>query len=285
MARSREALTTVAITGASSGFGAALAREYAVPGLTLGLFGRNQERLAAVAEACRKKGAAVETGVFDVTDTAAAKRELGAFAQRHAIDLLIANAGVFTGHGADRVMESLEEIQWLVRTNLEGVAITIDAVLPTMQARRAGRVAIVSSLAALHPLADAPGYSASKAGVFSYGEALREYLADDDVAVSIVCPGHIETQITTVQEGKMPLQITPAQAAIRTKRGLDKERSLVYFPRRLYWLIMLGRLAPWDARAYFSRSQRFHVVKPGAVGEPTQEKFEASASASRESAK
>jgi short-subunit dehydrogenase len=275
MARSKETLTTVAITGASSGLGAALAREYAVPGRTLGLFGRNLERLEAVAEECRKKGAVVETGVFDVTDTAAVKRELGGFADRHTIDLLIANAGVFTGHGADRAMESLEEIQWLIRTNLDGVVITIDAVLPTMQARRAGRIAIVSSLAGLHPLADAPGYSASKAGILSYGEALREFLVDDNVAVTLVCPGRIETQITAMQEGKTSLQISPAQAAARTKRGLDKGRSLIYFPRRLYWLIMLGRLAPWDARAFFGRSQRFHVVKPDAVGQSSSENYDA----------
>ncbi len=275
MARSKETLTTVAITGASSGLGAALAREYAVPGRTLGLFGRNLERLEAVAEECRKKGAVVETGVFDVTDTAAVKRELGGFADRHTIDLLIANAGVFTGHGADRAMESLEEIQWLIRTNLDGVVITIDAVLPTMQARRAGRIAIVSSLAGLHPLADAPGYSASKAGILSYGEALREFLVDDNVAVTLVCPGRIETQITAMQEGKMSLQISPAQAAARTKRGLDKGRSLICFPRRLYWLIMLGRLAPWDARAFFGRSQRFHVVKPDAVGQSSSGNYDA----------
>lgn len=282
MATSKEPPKSVAITGASSGFGAALAGEYAIPGLTLGLFGRNRERLEGVAEDCRNKGATVEIGVFDVTDAEAVARELGTFADAHAIDLLIANAGVFTGHGSDRAMESLEEIKWLVRTNLEGVASTIDAVLPTMRARRSGRIAIISSLAGVHPLADAPGYSASKAGVLSYGEALREFLADDDVAVSLVCPGHIETQQTAVQQGTVTLQMTPTQAAVRTKRGLDKGRNLVYFPRRLYWLIMLGRLAPWDVRAFFNRSQRFHVVRPGEGAEPAQKKPEALVSPSGE---
>lgn len=262
MAASISVIKTVVITGASSGFGAALALEYAAPGRTLGLYARNRERLEAVAEDCRKKGAIVKTGVFDVTDAATVQDSMTKFAEAHPIDLLIANAGAFSGHSAGRAMESLAEVQRILRTNLDGVVITIDAVLPAMRARRSGRIAIISSLAALHPLADAPAYSASKAGVRSYGEALKEFLVDDNIAVSLVFPGHIKTAQTAMQKGKLTLLLTPADAAARTKRGLDKGRSSVHFPRRLYWLIMLGRLMPWHVRTFFGRSQRFHVTKP-----------------------
>ena len=257
-----QATKTVAITGASSGYGAALAREYAAPGVTLGLFGRDAERLEGVAEDCRKKGAQVETALFDVIEAKEVEAALGAFARAHPIDLIIANAGVFTGHGTNREMESLDEVVWLLRTNLEGVVNTIDAVLPTIRKRRSGRIAIVASLAALHPLADAPGYSASKAGVLNYAEALREYLMEDNVDVSIICPGHIETRQTEVQQGKLTLIVTPEYAASITRRSLDKGRTLIYFPRRMYWLVKAGRLVHWKLRAMLGKSERFHVAKP-----------------------
>jgi NADP-dependent 3-hydroxy acid dehydrogenase YdfG len=118
---------TVVITGASAGLGAALAERYAEPGTTLGLLGRNSERLAATAAKCRAKGGSVVVGVLDVTDFAALSSWMRSFHERHPIDLLICNAGVFTGNGASGVSETPEEITWLLRTNLEGAALTVTA--------------------------------------------------------------------------------------------------------------------------------------------------------------
>src|SRR5687767_10141838 len=95
---------SVLITGASSGVGAALAREFAAPGRTLGLLARRAELLEAVADDCRSRGATVLTGVLDVRD----RQALGDFAARleasRPVDLAIANAGVFTGHAPGRQM-------------------------------------------------------------------------------------------------------------------------------------------------------------------------------------
>lgn len=257
-----EPYRSIVITGASAGLGAALACGYAAPGRVLGLTGRNKERLEAVAERCRDLGATVQTGQLDVTDRPAVERWIADFDAAHPIDLVVANAGVFTGHRANRLMETLDDVAWQIRTNLEGVAITAGAAVPHMRKRRRGTIAIIGSLAAYQPLADAPGYSASKAGVVSYGEALREYLADDNVSVCLVCPGHIETHQTACQAGALPLQLTPDKAAAIIRSGLAKGRTSIAFPRRLLWLIRVGRLLPWRMRARLGGSQRFHVIDP-----------------------
>jgi short-subunit dehydrogenase len=252
----------IVITGASVGLGAALAERYAAPGIALGLLGRDPGRLAEVAERCRARGArSVTTGAIDVEERARLAAWLADFDAAQTIDLLIANAGVFTGHGADGAMETADEIAWMLRVNLEGVVNTIGGALPMMRQRRRGRIAIVSSLAALQPLADAPGYSASKTGVMGYGEALREFLIPDNVGVSLIFPGHIETAQVSHHVGALPLLLTADAAALRIKRGLDRNRSFIAFPRRLLWLIRAGRLVPWRVRATLGRDFRFHVKK------------------------
>lgn len=250
------------ITGASAGLGAALAEHYAAPDIALGLLGRNAERLAEVAERCRARGArSVMIGAIDVEERARLAAWMRDFDAAQEIDLLIANAGVFTGHGADGAMETADEIAWMLRVNLEGVVNTIGGALPMMRARKRGRIAIVSSLAALQPLADAPGYSASKTGVMGYGEALREFLIPDNVGVSLIFPGHIETAQVSQHVGALPLLLTADAAARRIKRGLDRDRAVIAFPRRLLWLIRAGRLVPWRVRATLGRDFRFHVKK------------------------
>ena len=258
------ATRAIVITGASSGLGAALAVEYAQAGHILGLVARNERRLEDVAARCAGAGAHCVTGLIDVTDRIALGRWIDAFDAQYPIDLLFVNAGVYAGHGPGGQMETIEEILWQIGTNLQGAAITIGAVLPAMRRRRRGRIVLIASLAGLQCLADAPGYSATKAGLIAYGEALREYLAPDRISVSIVCPGYIETPQTAHHVGALPLQMSPRRAAAIIRRRVDRGRSLVAFPLRLYLLVRLGRLVGWRTRAFFGRGLRFHTEKPPA---------------------
>jgi short-subunit dehydrogenase len=254
----------IVITGASSGLGAALAAEYARPGCTLGLVARNKRRLDDVAALCTSAGARCVAGSLDVTDAIALGRWIEAFDADHPIELLFVNAGVYAGHGPGGRMETLDETLWQIRTNLEGAVMTVGAALPGMRRRRHGQIALICSLAGLQSLADAPGYSASKAGLIAYGEALREYLAPEGISVSIVCPGYIETAQTAHHVGALPLQMSAARAAAIIRRRVDRRRSFVAFPLPLYVLVRLGRLVDWRTRAFLGRGFRFHTVKPSA---------------------
>src|SRR5215831_7983153 len=91
----------VIITGASSGLGASLARAYAGSEVTLGLLGRDKQRLETTARACETKGATVSAATIDVTDLPAMASWLHEFDARHAVDLLVANAGTSGGPDPD----------------------------------------------------------------------------------------------------------------------------------------------------------------------------------------
>ena len=88
-----------------------------------------------------------------------------------------------------------------------------------MRGRQQGHIALIASLAALHPLADAPAYSASKAGLAAYGAALREMLAAEGITLSIVYPGHIDTDQAAVQHGPLPLLLMPEEAAESSRKA------------------------------------------------------------------
>ena len=254
---------TVVITGASAGLGSALALLYAAPGRKLILIARDETRLAAVAAKCRARDAIVETLSLDVTDSIAVGAALNAVDERQHIDLIIANAGVFTGHGQFE-LETAADIAWMSRVNFEGVVNVVQPLLQSMRGRKSGHIAIVGSLAALQPLADAPGYSASKAAAMAYGEALREYLVPDGVLVSLIYPGHIETAQVADHVGPLPGLMSAESAARIIKRSLDRKKTFIAFPAKILALIRLGRSVPWRVRAIGGKDLRFHVNRPPA---------------------
>lgn len=253
--------THVAITGASSGIGAALALEFARDGCDLALFARREDRLGAVAEAARKHGAHVHCQIGDVREAKALERWYATADERHPVDLLIANAGVFDGIGPNSRLETSQETEQLVATNLLGAIYTAQAALPHMMKRRRGHIAFVSSLAARLPAADAPSYSASKAGLVAYAEALREYLLAYGICVSTVLPGHVRTAQTELHEGPLPMILPAAVAAQRIRRNLEARRTIISLPRRASFLVGAARLLPWRLRARANASSRFHVRK------------------------
>src|SRR5947209_19482554 len=114
----------IAITGASSGLGAALAVSYAGPGVVLGLVARNRERLARTEAACRAAGAEVESAAIDVADTAAMAAWIERFDRAHGVELLIANAGISAGPDPDSPGEPEAMTLHQIAVNLVGAVNT-----------------------------------------------------------------------------------------------------------------------------------------------------------------
>ena len=251
----------VAITGASRGIGAALAVAYAAPGRRLAITGREGARLEAVAAACRAAGAEVRCDSFDVRDEDRAAAWFASVDGEAPVDLVIANAGVFDGNGPDGAFETAREARRLVEVNLIGVINTVQAVQGAMRRRGGGHIAIVSSLAAVLPAADAPTYSATKAALLAYGNALRDLFAADGVGVTVVLPGHVRTQQTEIHVGPLAMIVDAEVAAARIKAGLDRGRAVIAFPRRAHWLVRAASALPWRLRALATRGDRFHVRK------------------------
>ena len=222
----------IAITGASSGLGAALAQAYAEPGVLLSLSGRSEERLEAVAALCRHAGAEVVITSADVTNKDAMNRWIIAADSVQAIDLLIANAGISGGTGG--IAEPDEQARAIFAVNVDGVLNTVQPVIPRMVSRGEGQIALISSLAGMRGLPSAPAYSGSKAAVRVYGEALRGSLGKHGIKVSVVCPGYIRTPMTEVNNFPMPFLMEADEAARLIKRKLAGNRSRIAFPLPLY---------------------------------------------------
>jgi short-subunit dehydrogenase len=231
----------VLITGASSGIGAALAQRYAGPGMTLSLTGRDPVRLQQVRDVCRSADANVEWHTADIADADDVGQWITDCDARRPVDLVIANAGI--GGSAVIAPDSGETpavAQKIVGTNILGVVHTVIPLLPRFVARGKGHVVIMSSLAAYVGLPHSPLYSASKAGVRVYGQALRRLLAPSGVRVTIVCPGFVETPMSASVQGPRPLMWSVERAADRIVRGIARGEREISFPRSL---VMLARLA------------------------------------------
>jgi len=209
---------SIVITGASSGIGAALAVDYAAPGVALALSGRDAGRLQAVADACRAKGATVDAGQVDVVDREGLATWLTKFDDAHQVDLVIANAGV----SIDKDNSSLDEFTIVRKTfaiNVDGVFNTIEPLVGRMMERRRGQMAVVSSLAGFIGLPYSASYNASKAAVRVWGESIRYVLRKSDIGVSVICPGFVVSRMTAEAPFPMPFLMTAERASAIIRRG------------------------------------------------------------------
>ncbi|MEX1147478.1 MAG: SDR family NAD(P)-dependent oxidoreductase [Sphingomonadales bacterium] len=248
---------SILITGASAGIGAALAFHYAGPGVTLALSGRNADRLDGVADRCRELGADVITAVVDVADAAGMIDWIDSLECRSPPDLVIANAGISLGLDGPSTLHA--HVTDTFRVNVNGVFNTIHPAIDRMLARggdkaQRGQVAIVSSLAGFHGLPSAPGYSTSKATVRAYGEALRGFLAPHGIAVNVICPGFIVSDMTANNRFPMPFLMSADRAARIISRGLARNRGRIAFPFPMIAAVrILGALPASWIEALFRR--------------------------------
>jgi short-subunit dehydrogenase len=240
---------SIVITGASSGIGEALALDYARAGIALALTGRDEARLAAVADACRVKGATVDAARIDVVDRAALALWLARFDDAHPVDLLIANAGIAIDN-AEASLDDFSRVRQTMAVNVDGVFNTIEPLASRMMARKRGQIAIMASLAGFVGLPQAASYNASKACVRVWGESLRYVLKRHDVGVSVVCPGFVRTRINADASFKMPFLMTPARASAIIRRGLERNKARIAFPIPTKAAVWLAGLLPggWTAR-------------------------------------
>jgi short-subunit dehydrogenase len=135
-----DAPTKILITGASSGLGAALARAYAAPGKTLVICGRNSERLAATAEACRRAGAAVQDLCFDMREVDSLGERLQELDSALAFDLAILNAGVGGIPAAELIVEPLQHAHDVALVNFSATVVAATAVAQGMVERGGGHI-------------------------------------------------------------------------------------------------------------------------------------------------
>ena len=227
------------ITGASSGIGAEMAREFSRRGYEVVLLARRADLLDQLA----KELPHATPIACDVTDSAAVH---AAVARTGPFDVAVANAGVSVTAWAAK---SVADAELMMRVNYFGMLYLFDAVIPSMMERRSGHFAGIASIAGLRGLPSSAGYSASKAAMQAFLEAARVELRSFGIRITTVNPGFIVTPMTEKNKFKMPFLMKADRASRIIVDGIERGARIVEFPLPISMGMRLGRIIPaalWD---------------------------------------
>ncbi|WP_170425978.1 SDR family NAD(P)-dependent oxidoreductase [Ruegeria arenilitoris] len=218
------------IIGASEGLGRCLAEALSRQGANLVLSARNAARLAEICEALPNTRAVP----FDVTDLDAVRR---AVAEVGAVDGLVYNAGAYepmkTADWDTETVLSMTDVNYL------GALRVLGEIVPGLVSVGRGDITLIGSLSGYRGLPAAVGYAASKAALVSLAETMRFDLAGTGVTVRIVNPGFIKTRLTEKNNFKMPMLMTPEDAADRVLKAMSRRRFRTDFPAPFSWVVRL----------------------------------------------
>ena len=250
------------ITGGSRGLGLALARELGEHGCKLAICARDQEELDRAAAELREAGFDVFAGVCDVSDSAAVQAFVASVEAHYGqIDLLITNAGEIQIGPVHEL--SAADFERIMNIDFWGTFYPIEAVLPAMRARKAGRIALITSIGGRIATPHLLPYSTAKFATVGLGEGLAAELARDGITVTTVVPGlmrtgsHIQARFAGGEEQRAAdFAWFAAGASAPTSPPADKAA------RTIVDAIQRGKhevTFPW----MFALVSRFHGLAPG----------------------
>jgi len=229
--KSGSKLSSILITGAAGGIGAALAKAYAAPGVHLFLGDIQAEGLDNLVSQCRALGAQTWGTLVNVTHREAMAAWITKAHRICPLDLVIALAGISRGTFSRE--ESPDQIRAVFAVNLDGMLNTIEPVIPLFRQRGKGQIALTSSLAGCRGFPVAPSYCATKAAIRVYGEALRARLLRENIVVSVINPGFVKSPLTEANPYFMPFRLSAERAAGLIKKGIANKKARLRFPAPL----------------------------------------------------
>lgn len=221
----------ILITGASSGIGAGMAREFAQKGYHLALCARRLERLEALKyELEQQYGIHVSVKVLDVTDYQEVFQVFREFQQQLGqIDRIIVNAGIGAGR---RIGQGHFEInRATVETNFISALAQCEAAVEIFRAQNAGHLVVISSMSAVRGMPKhLTAYAASKAGIAHLAEGIRAELINTPIRVSTIFPGYIRTEINAGAK-KLPFEIDEQTGSRLLANEIEKAPIKAYVPK------------------------------------------------------
>ena len=253
----------VAITGAGSGLGAAMARRFAAAGYELAVTDINPQRAETVMAELKASGASGFSQVLDTTKDA----DWVSFHHRvvqewGGLDVLINNAGVAAAGRCEE--SSMADWQWVIDIDLMGVVRGCHTFLPMLREQAArnrnGYIINVASFAGLSAMPGICAYGTAKAGVVALSEHLRTELADTGIGVSVVCPAFVQTNLLDdfrsdhsgyrdlVQRWMEKSGVTADDVAREVMQAMERRCFLVLTHGPTRWAWLLKRI--WPERFY-----------------------------------
>ena len=225
---------TALITGASSGIGAAYARQLAAMGYNLILVARREERLAALAAELKERyPISAQVLAADLSNPAGVERVEAYIARLERLDVLINNAG-FGSPGSFVEADFANQLAMIQVHVVASVRLT-RAALPLMMTRQRGAIINVSSIAGLVPIPGSATYSATKAYLNVFSEALQAELRDTDIKIQALCPGFTRTGFHDTPEhqgfgrSEIPefMWMSAEEVAAQSLSGLDRHQVVL----------------------------------------------------------
>ncbi|MGO1282076.1 MULTISPECIES: SDR family NAD(P)-dependent oxidoreductase [unclassified Psychrobacter] len=211
----------ILITGATSGIGNQLTKDYLLEGHQVYAVGRDEEALAEL------KSLGAEVVSLDLMDR---NKVLDAFDKISEIDVAICGAGMCEYLDMPNFDSSI--FMKVMSVNMGTLSHAIEGVLPKLIASK-GRLVGIGSASAYVPFARAEAYGSSKAAIHYLMKTLQISLAPHDVSVSLVVPGFVETAMTEQNDFPMPFIQTPEQASQAIRGGIESGHEVIEFPKKL----------------------------------------------------
>lgn len=220
---------TVLITGATSGIGLGLAREFAQKGYRLVLTASNQERLQGAAKSLEKRFPTCVAAVIpqDLGESGAGIKLYQKVKKRNiSVDILVNNAGF--GLVGEEISLSLEREMEMIGVNIAAVTELTHLFLRDMCRKKSGRILNVASVGAFQPGPYTAAYYATKAYVANYSRGLRVEAKKYGVQVSVLCPGTTKTAFFEKSGSKMPVWAMSAKKVAETAyQGLMNQKEVI----------------------------------------------------------
>jgi short-subunit dehydrogenase len=234
--------TSVWIVGASSGIGRSVALAFANAGIRVAASARSAEGLASLVAEGRGR---ISAFPLDSTDAAATMAVSGDIERTLGpIEAVLYCAATWSNDTATQA--TVAAIRPVYEVNIFGCLNVIEATLPAMKSRRAGRIAIISSVAGFRGLPRALAYGSSKAALTHIAEGLKFECDDAGVVVQVIHPGFVKTPLTDKNDFKMPFLMSAEDASNRVVRGMSGSNFEITFPKRFTFILKLLRMLPYS---------------------------------------
>ena len=245
--------TVIWITGASSGIGAATAKKFSKEGYSVILSSRKEDELNQVKEACaHPENCAILPLDLAQTDTLSDKVKQAISLFGH-IDIMFHNGGISQRSLA--IETQLEVDRKIMEVNFFGTIALTKALLPHFKSRKSGQFGVTSSLVGIIGSPYRSTYAASKHALHGYFDSLRAEHYEDNIHVTMICPGFIKTNVSVnavTADGKSLNEMDDAQAngmsaeecANQIFKGLKKKKEEIYIGGKEVMAIYLKRFVP-----------------------------------------